>query len=196
MSFTFDAEKHEYRLQGKVLPSVTQVLSIVNDFDRVPRAILEHARERGECLHRAVNLYNRDDLEFESLDNDTSADVYAWARFLRESGAVVIASESPVVHETLGFAGTPDVVLSWKERIVIPDIKSTYSVPATVGCQTWAYAAAWQSMNGAKRMPERYCIHIKDGNYTAHKRNDPADQSLFISCLNIWQWKNRQEKAA
>lgn len=192
MSFTFDVEKHEYRLQGKVLPSVTQVLAIVNDFDRIPRAILEHARERGECLHRAVNLYNRDDLEFESLDNDTSADVYAWARFLRESGAVVIASESPVYHEQFGYAGTPDVVLDWNGRIVIPDLKSTYSVPRTVGPQTAAYAEAYRSMHAGRR-PERYCIHIKDGNYKAHKRNDPADWALFLSCLNVHKF---MEKAA
>lgn len=192
MSFTFDVEKHEYRLQGKVLPSVTQVLAIVNDFDRIPRAILEHARERGECLHRAVNLYNRDDLEFESLDNDTSADVYAWARFLRESGAVVIASESPVYHEQFGYAGTPDVVLDWNGRVVIPDLKSTYSVPRTVGSQTAAYAEAYRHMHGGRR-PERYCIHIKDGNYTAHKRNDPADWALFQSCLNVHKF---MEKAA
>lgn len=188
----FNAERHEYRLDGKLLPSVTAVLSIVNDFDRIPRAILENARDRGERLHKAVNLYNRDDLDMDSIDDETREDVHAWARFLRESGAVVIASESPVYHEQFGYAGTPDVVLDWNGRIVIPDLKSTYSVPRTVGAQTAAYAEAYRSMHAGRR-PERYCIHVKDGNYKAHKRNDPADWALFLSCLNVHKFL---EKAA
>lgn len=191
MSLAFDAEKHEYRLGGKLLPSVTQILSIVNDFDSIPRAILENARDRGERLHAAINLFNRDDLDFDSLDNETSDDVHAWARFLRESGAIVIASEQPVVHDTLGYAGTPDVVLQWGNRIVIPDVKASYAVPRTVGPQTAGYAEAYRATHG--RRPERYCIHIKGGNYTAHRRNDPADWSVFLSCLNVYRFL---EKAA
>lgn len=186
MSLAFDAEKHEYRWAGKLLPSVTQVLAIVNDFDSIPRAILENARARGERLHAAINLFNRDDLDFASLDDETRDDVYAWARFLRESSAVVIASEQPVFHERLGFAGTPDVVLQWGSRIVIPDVKASFAVPRTVGPQTAAYAEAYGEMRG--RRPERYCIHIKAGNYTAHKRNDPADWSVFLSCLNVYRF--------
>lgn len=188
----FDAERHEYRLDGKVLPSVTQVLAIINDFDSIPRAILENARDRGERLHAAINLYNRDDLDLESLDDETRDNVHAWARFLRESGAVVIASEQPVYHPTFRYAGTPDVVLEWNGRIVVPDIKASFAVPRTVGAQCAAYAEAYSLQMNTKR-PERYCIHLKDGNYTAHRRTDPSDWQLFLSCLNVYRFK---EKAA
>jgi len=180
----FNPIAHVYTLDGTPVPSVTQALKIVENFDSVPRAILENARDRGEQLHRAINLYNRDELDYDSLDDETRAGVHAWDRFINESGAVVIASEQPVYHETYRYAGTPDVVIEWNGRIAIPDVKSTYAVPRTVGAQTAAYAEAWKKEHRVKSV-DRYCIHIKDGAYTTHKRTDSADWSLFLSCLNV-----------
>lgn len=185
----FDATEHRYTLAGKPLPSVTQILAIANDFDRVPQAILENARDRGERLHQAINLYNRDELDYDSLDDETRAGVHAWDRFINESGAAVIASEQPIYHSKLGYAGTPDTVLYWNNRTVIPDIKASFTVPRTVGPQTRAYAEAYRDQYGL--LPARYCIHIKDGKYTAHRRDDPADWSVFLSALNLFHFMER-----
>jgi hypothetical protein len=112
-----------------------------------------------------------------------------------ESGAVVIACEQPVAHASLKYAGTPDLVLSWRNRIVVPDIKATAVVPRTVGIQTAAYAHAWHSMHG-NGMPQRYCIHLTRDQYRAHRRDDPSDWALFQSCLNIHRYKEQERVAA
>jgi len=186
--FAFDPVAHRYTLDGKTLPSVTQVLRLVDNFDSIPAAILENARARGERLHQAINLFNRDELDWESLDDETRDGVKAWARFLDESGAVVIASETPIYHPTLRYAGTPDVVLEWKRGIAIPDVKGSYTIPRTVGPQTAAYAEAWTHQPYVRGRAKRYCIHIKGDTYNVVARNDPSDWAIFQSCLNIYRY--------
>lgn len=182
-----DREQHVYRVAGRVLPSVTDVLGILQDFSHVDDDVLERARQFGQHVHQAINLFNRDELDWQSLHPALVPFVERWRAFLAQSGAVVIASEKPVVHEKLGYAGTPDVVLAWSKRTVIPDIKVTAAVPRTVGAQTAAYAKAYQAMHGG-REPARCCIHLTDGRYRVHARTDPADWSIFLSALNCWRF--------
>lgn len=191
MRLAFDAETHTYTLDGQRLPSVTQVLAPLNDYSMVPPDVLEAAREFGRHVHEACDLHDRDELEWSSLDPALVPYVEGWRRFLAESGAIVVASEQPIYHAKLGYAGTPDRVLAWRKGFAIPDIKSTSVVVPTVGPQTAAYAKAYQAMHGG-REPARYCIQLRpDGTYKSFVRNDPADWSVFLSALNVYKWKEK-----
>ena len=180
---------------GTRLPSVTEILREcrLEDFSYVDAGVLEAAREFGSNVHHACHLHDTGELDWTALDPALVPYLEAWRAFLEDTGAVVIASEQAVVHERLGYAGTPDRVLAWGSRVVIPDLKATAALPRTVGVQTAAYAKAYQAMRGGKE-PERYCIHLKPGvrgrNYKAHPRRDPAEWSLFLSCLNVYKFRN------
>lgn len=195
MPLHFDAETHTYTLDGRRLPSVTEVLAPLIDYSRVPQDVLEAARVFGSHVHKACDLFNRDELDFDSLDPALVPYVSAWKQFLEDTGAVVIASETPVFHDQLGYAGTPDVVLAWGNRIVIPDLKSTAVVPPTVGPQTAAYAKAYQRMHGG-REPERRCIQLNaDGTYRVHAKREASDWSYFLSALNCYRFKEKYNAA-
>lgn len=193
MQFDFDPATHTYTLDGRRLPSVTQVLAPLNDYSMVPPDILEAARIFGTHVHEACDLFDRDELDWSSLDPALVPYVEGWRNFLRDSGAVVIASELRVYHAELGYAGSPDKVLSWRKSIAIPDLKATAIVPPTVGPQTAAYAKAYHSMHGGRgREPLRYCIHLTGGGkYKSHARTDPADWSYFVSALNCHKFKEK-----
>lgn len=187
----FDPETHAYTVDGRSVPSVTEVLSIVHDFSMIPPDVLAAAAEFGQHVHEACDLSDRGELDEQALDPALLPYVSAWRAFLAESGAVVIASELRVYNERLGYAGSPDKVLAWRNRIVIPDIKTTAIVPYLVGAQSAAYAAAYREMNRGGKLPDRYCIHLKDGKYRVHARRDPADFSNFISCLNVYKLREK-----
>lgn len=195
MRIEFDAASHSYKVNGRTVPSVTDVLAPLEDFSRVPPDVLERAREFGQHVHLACDLYNRNELDWLDLDPALASYVEGWAKFLQDTGAVILASEARVAHEVLGYAGTPDVIIHMRKHVWVPDIKSTAVVPRTVGAQTAGYAAAYRHMNGGPE-PKRCCIHLEPGKYTLHARSDPADWSLFISCLNVWKWKEKHNVAA
>lgn len=183
---TFDEAAHKYHLDGRELPSVTTVLDPYTSLEFVDRATLEAAAELGTHVHSAVHLFNVGRLE--SCPERIQPYVDAWAKFLSESGAVVIGSEMRVHSEKHGYAGTLDSLLYWSERECVVDVKSGSVVPKTVGPQTAAYVTAHNEMYSAK-VRTRYCLHLRpDGTYKAHKLDDPRDWTIFQSALNLHRW--------
>lgn len=178
-----DEATHTYRVDGVVWPSVTQVLALLDRFERVPPAVLEAAREFGTHVHMACDLDNRGVLDEASLDAALLPYLEGWRKFRRDSGAVILESEHRIIDERLRYVGTCDVLAEWKGRRCIIDIKSG-QVPRTVGAQCAAYAHAL----GVRL---RYCVQLMPNDYRVHALTDPSDWSIFLSCLNLTKWSIR-----
>lgn len=67
---TFAAETHEYRVNGRLVPSVTQILEAVGliDYSHIPWPTRQMALERGRAVHEAIALDLAGDLDEESAD--------------------------------------------------------------------------------------------------------------------------------
>ena len=67
---TFDNSKHEYRFNGVVVPSVTQILKAVglSDYSYIPTGVLQIATERGTVVHKIIEWYEQDILDASSID--------------------------------------------------------------------------------------------------------------------------------
>lgn len=194
-SLDFDAAAHAYTLNGRRVPSVTQVLDPLNVLDGIPWDVLEAARVFGNHVHEACHLVNLDALDWTSLDPVLESYVRGYLKFLADSGFVVIASEERVASVKMQYAGTLDlrgVIPGRRSRRVIADIKSTAALPRTVGPQTAAYDAAHCEATGDKPH-ERYCLHLKPDGYTwAPLKDGPRVQDLtvFVSALNIHRFRS------
>lgn len=192
MALTFERETHTYRLDGTVVPSVTQVLEQIQMLDGIPPDVLERARIRGQHVHEAMALLVRDDLDWESLDPELVPYLEGGKRFLEESGIVVIASELQVYCPITRCAGTLDLFGEWRNSEVIVDFKATSDVPAPVGPQTAGYDFLYDAtFTKSRRRRKRYCVQLTPRGYKVEPLNDPADYPMFISCLNLWHWRNK-----
>ena len=58
----FDEEWHTYRYNGKLLPSVTQLLDD-GEYKNVDKNILEYARKKGTIVHKEIQNYLESNLE-------------------------------------------------------------------------------------------------------------------------------------
>ena len=58
----FDEEFHTYRYNGKLLPSVTQLLDD-GEYKNVDKNILEYARKKGTIVHKEIRNYLESNLE-------------------------------------------------------------------------------------------------------------------------------------
>lgn len=125
---TYDDTRHEYRVNARRVPSVTEVL---RPFYRNQDRWTEEGRERGKMVHKAVQYFLEGDLDRDSLDPRLAGFVESVAKLdaaigLRRPSAWL---ERPLYSETLLFAGTPDwsdegdpvgLVLDWKSGSIDP----------------------------------------------------------------------------
>lgn len=187
----FDAGEHRYWLGSRELPSVTHVLRFLQNFEHVPQHVLEAAAQFGSHVHDACHLHNLGRLDWDSLDVSLVPYLKAYDRFLVDTGFVVQASEERVSCAIPGYAGTLDLrgrqpTARGKVHPTIIDIKTTTTLPATVGPQLAAYEHCV-----AGRYHRRALLLRADGTYKCPEFADSADWSIFVSALNIHRFKEK-----
>ena len=190
---TFDPFLHEYRFAGVRVPSVTQVLDPLLELWRVPEAVLKAAADFGTNVHLACHLWNLGQLDPASLDGPLVPYLTGWQRFVAATGFRLSLSEPKVYHSKLRYAGGPDCVgvlpAKGRDRLALIDWKSGV-VPITVGPQTAAYAAALEDQFDLK-VQRRVCVQLtaEEPFYRVIPLDDPSDLSLFVSALNVHNFK-------
>lgn len=194
MDLQFNEERHEYRLNGRIVPSVTDVLDPLQMLDGIPWATLEAARVFGSHVHLGCHYHNTGELEWDTLDDRLASYIRGYLEFLADTGFVVLASEERVASVKCGYAGTLDLLglMRSKKRKTLVDIKSTATLPRTVGPQTAGYENAWSEMSGEK-IGDRYCLHLGPDSYKLVKLTDGRgiqDFSVFVSALNIHRFRS------
>ncbi len=193
MSLTFDALTHTYRVNGVVVPSVTQLLSDLQDFSHVPAATMEAAQLRGTNVHLLCEYIDRDCLNETEFSAEERAFMPAWMRFLNDTRPNWRHIEAPGFNEQYGYAGTPDregdlEALGIKDAIF--DIKTSATRSPLWGLQTAGYARLRPRNDAFCR---RFTIQLRpDGTYRLHEWTDPTDWPTFASLatLNRWIRKN------
>lgn len=196
----FNAERHEYRVDGRLVPNVTSILAPLYDLDGIPRAVLERKRAIGQAVHRAIELELQDDLDESTVHEDVAPYLPAWRRWRVDRGFELIASERKVAHPLYGYAGTLDLrgrlTIKFPREKAAPgpatiDLKTTFEVKDPVGLQLAAYQGA-EAAGGdpAAKRDRRLALQLKpDGTYVERFFDDPKDWPVFLSFLTCHNWK-------
>lgn len=152
MSLKFNEEKHEYTLNGKRLPSVSEVLSTVfgGGYDNVPRDVLNAAAEWGNEIHKAIEL------EFPLPLNEIQERQYDDFWELFNNTAIIVNRQHEQRVHTDQYAGTLDLLFeasyhtnTGKSFMAIGDIKTTYKLDTErTAWQLSLYANAYEEMTG------------------------------------------------
>lgn len=184
---TFDEAKHEYRFNGAVVPSVTQVLRPLMDLDHVDADLLRRASEFGTAVHLACELSDLNQLDEAALDPALAPYLAGWRKFSREYGCVWDAIETRVYHPTLRYAGTLDRRGLVGGNLAYVDIKSGTALYPSVGPQLAAYATADSGNPGARK---RYAVRLFEDGYELKEYTSPLDWPTFASLITIRNFCN------
>lgn len=125
----FDSDTHTYTLNGKKLPSVTEICGLLNNWGDINPAILMQAARRGTVVHEYAELidYGVDEDGIE-CEPELAGYVIAYMRFLRDYRPLWEMVEQKVYSEQFGFAGTLDRYGTIDGKPVLLDIKTSSSV--------------------------------------------------------------------
>ena len=200
MMLKFDADKHEYRYNGRLTSSVTGIISPLynGSLANIPPAILERKTQIGRAVHLATELHDQDDLNEEGLDDVVRGYFNGYLKFLAENKCKWEGIEQRVYHKAHQYAGTLDRVGVINGKKAIADLKTVAVVSAPTAIQLSAYEQA-NMEDGDKELRARIAIQLKpNGTYELYdftmddvrrklKLSLPArsDFAVFLSCLTI-----------
>lgn len=188
----FNEELHQYTDNGIVIPSVTQILQFAGltpDFSMVNPADLEWKANLGTQVHAATALDDEDNLG--GYDPQIDGYMQAWRKFKTECNFLPLVSEQRVYSKKYGYAGTLDRIGKLGGADVLLDIKTATVVDLMcVGPQTAAYEAASNEQNKSKTKYKRYAVKLTlDGKYKLIACDNKMDIQVFLSALNIYNWR-------
>ena len=179
---TFNEDLHEYRLNERKIPSVTQILADLSFID--DSFFTLESRERGRKVHKITELYDDGSLDMETVDPRLKGYLDAWISFVRKEGFAWIAIEKRIFHPTYWYAGTLDRKgVNQRGKTILLDIKT--GVPSK-----------WHSfqLGGyllCEPADEIWTIHLKkDGRFSVeyHKKDEAVADWKAIA----WTFRLRE----
>lgn len=191
----FDPEEHVYKLDGRHVPSVTQVLSELEDYSHIPRHILDRKARLGTAVHKAVEMWLADDLEEDTLHPEVAAYFNQFKAWFGVSGFKPILIEERVYSTRFRYAGTLDLYGEMQGKRWLIDTKTAYEIQPTFGPQTAAYEAGLLECKGLKT-DNRGILQLSKDKYKFIPMTGAADLNVFYAALTIKQWRIKYGKSA
>lgn len=205
MALLFDRERHEYWLDGVLVPSTTQVLrdSGLIRFDGVPAFVLDAARTRGSAVHQLVHYLNENDLDWESVDPAYRGYLDAWVRYVDERRLTALLCEYRVASRRHRVAGTIDLLADIDGEGWLIDYKTGDPEDVAADFQTGSYyalAGEWSAedpklaavLSRFSRWHRASVRLRRDGTFSACEYLDPRDYSRFHTLVAAWHIRHER----
>lgn len=208
MSFEFDEEAHEYRVDGVVYPSVTQILSGLG-MTKDLSFLSPFYRQRGTAVHACIRLHlegHEIDWEFEGADEVLPRFEKA-VEFCSDWQLEPIVVEKPMYSALYGYAGTVDtycwsgksdgaVVVDWKGSIYDKAYDMQVEAYAELLHENFADVVPekWAWSRSAVRSCPAYVVTLGSSGKKAgvHEVDRLAgNRELFLAAAAVYNWKKQ-----
>lgn len=184
----FVEESHWYSLEyadgtTTSLPSVSEIIAPIVDYSMVNKAMMIRAQEFGTNVHKAIELWLKDSLDIDKLDDGLRKPLEGFRKWLFNTyPGAKCKSEVRSHHELLGYAGTIDLIIN---DYMIVDIKTRKYNRVVDPVRLAAY-----SMLVHERITQTnlYVLEIDvDGNCKLIKAYDKYAMSVFRKLLDRYK---------
>jgi hypothetical protein len=200
VTLTFDDKRHQYKLDGVVLPGVTSVLNVIHKPELLAwygrLGTVEANRQRDAAAAHGTRVHAM----CEALANggylpDPELQPYvdAYTSWLNANVHRIIAAEPRVASRTHGVAGSIDLVAEMIDgQTAILDLKTGSMVPDTTALQCAAYGRLYAEQEGIQAT-RRIAIHLprkSPGKITTIEypaETEPEDWRVFLCCLILYR---------
>jgi hypothetical protein len=187
-NFSFDDLNHIYRLNGQVIPSVTQILQAegIADYSYAD----ESDRDFGKAGHRVTELWDKRTLDIKTISEPLIPYLNGYKKFLKDFKVKVIPEwiETPTYSFIWKYGVKPDRVVEINGKLTVYEIKfSTSMIPAT-RIQTAAQKIAIEEQTKLK-IKQRMAVQILPDDYKISEYTKLSDERIWLSAVILNQFK-------
>ena len=175
----FNEEKHEYIVNGKVVPSVSEIMKCATCLyytDEIPPRILELACIKGSAVHKAIEEYLLfDEYSIEERYQDYMNNFLKW---LDDYKPEIIKVEYKMTNGE--FAGTCDLICNIDNKIIGIDHKTSSQIHTKmIAIQESGYDELCDI-----KIDEWYVLHLTKKDYEFKKIELRKD--IWNKCKDIY----------
>jgi len=185
-----DTERHIYKLaDGTEIPSVSEIIKDGLNIQYV--GLNDFYATRGKYIHKAIELFNKNVLDMNSLVPHIQNFFQSYLSFHNEYIQKVIEIEKIVYNEELRYAGTLDMVvkLKYSKEPIIIDIK-TGSYQGFYELQTAGYWLAY----GNKKCKRGLLMLDNEGKQAKLIMcENKRDMDVFKGLVHLYYWKKENK---
>lgn len=192
-SIAFDGEAHQYKINGVIRPSTTQVMDHFGLMKGKEFFTIHHS-QRGTYVHEAIKMYTEGILDEKSMDPRLIPYLDSFKLWEKDFGYKHIANETICYDPDLEVCGTLDTFgrMSGVDGIALIDYK-TGVVGESVGFQLASYKRLLRLSN---RFPETEPIHKfalkldpKGKRAKLIPFTDEGVDRMWVSMALLYRWK-------
>lgn len=187
----FNEDLHEYRIEGRKVPSVSEIISGIglNDFSHVQPDVLLAKQKIGTAVHHLSHLYDSNNLA--KCSEDLMPWLESYKQFRSKFPMSLMISEVRLASKKYKFAGRLDRVFIIENRKgILVDLK-TGDKNKSHNLQKAGYKILVEE-NYPIKLKELWTYYIKPGGFSESdidKKIDISDDYAFLSALNVYNWK-------
>ena len=186
----YNDARHEYSIDGRLMPSVSQIIRQISGMDRIPQNRLDVARMRGTYVHQCIEWLMNGTLDRSSIDPGLAGYVAAFERWRNEHHPEPVAQETMVSNLPLWYAGRIDLLAHIDGELWLVDYKTSSATSHHYGCQLAGYRLALQT-HGIN-VDRAGCLYLSaNRSWTMVEYDAPIYRHKFLACLTLMQgWPN------
>jgi len=123
----FEEENHIYRLNGIIIPSVSNILEPLSraKYSRVDERTLDRAAERGTSVHDSIENF----IKYGIVDVNPEYRGYfnGFHEWWENKKPIFIGSENRIYHKQMRYGGTLDLLVYIGDSLALVDFKTCYA---------------------------------------------------------------------
>lgn len=186
MKVSFDEENHEYKVDGKIIPCVSNIMKCVSCLyytDDIPKEIIELACIKGSAVHKAIEEY----LLFNEYEIDDKYKAYfeQFTNWLIDYNPEILKVEYSMTNGE--YAGTCDLICKINNEIVGIDYKTSNEIHTKLVAVQEAGYDELAKYDGIK-VDKWYVLHLTKKNYEFKEINIRKD--IWDKCKDIYFYMN------
>lgn len=173
---TFDEASHIYRLNGDIIPSVSELMEPLKDqcYGGISKRTLENAAIKGSAVHNSIENWIK--FGIDDIPSEHRGYFNGFVEWWKQYKPRVFGSEVRIYHKLMRYGGTIDLLCEIGGLLELIDFKTTYTLlEMACGVQLEAYS---QALISHGITPQRkHILHLKkDGKWSFREfpAKDPA----------------------
>ncbi len=190
-NFEYSDKEHIYKLNGRILPSCTQILQEegIANYDFCD----DSDKQWGKAGHKMTELWDKNTINMKTISPDLFPYLIGYQKFLADFKVIILPEwiECPTYSQEWGYGVTPDRVVNIRGKMTIYEIKFSAALSRSTAIQTAAQKLAVEEHTSFK-IKQRIGLRLMPNSYKLDFYDKITDERIWISAAILNKFKKEQ----